>query len=253
MRRLLIAFALLTTSQGALAATAADLFREGKFAEAATAGRLEATPASLVTAGRATLIIASFEATNRARAKEQVEIADRDFDTALAKAPNNIEAQLQKATALGYRAKLSKSPGLAKETRERMEAVRSRDPNYGLAWASIGGWHAGAVAELGKFIAGTVLGADTKTAIADFETALVKDPRNPVHPAFYALTLLDLGTGNAPRATEMLRQCAKLPARDAYERLLKQSTARVMPLLAAGDVKGAQRLARELLPFGKVA
>lgn len=253
MKRLFIALAMLLTGQGALAASAAELFREGRFAEAATAGRLEATPASLVTAGRATLILASFEATDKARAKEQVEIANRDFDTALAKAPNNIEAQLQKATALGYRAKLSKSPGLAKETRQLMEAVRDRNPNYGLAWASIGGWHAGAVAELGKFIAGTVLGANAKTAITDFETALVKDPRNPVHPAFYALTLLDLGRENAPRASEMLRLCAKLPARDAYEGKLKSATARVAPLLAAGDIKGAQALARELLPFGKVA
>lgn len=134
-----------------------------------------------------------------------------------------------------------------------MEAVVARDPTYGLGWASLGGWHAGAIVSLGKFIAATVLGANIKTAFADFDKAIALDPRNPVHPAFYGLTLLDLGTDNAPRATEMLKRVAQLPARDAYEAQLKRTTAQVLPLLAAGDVKGAQALARKLLPFGKLA
>ncbi|MBC7497468.1 MAG: hypothetical protein H7243_09940, partial [Sphingomonadaceae bacterium] len=45
----------------------------------------------------------------------------------------------------------------------------------------------------------------------------------------------------------------RLPARDAYENLLKRATAQVLPLLTSGDVKGAQTLARRLLPFGKLA
>lgn len=253
MNRLIAVLLMLFGAQAAAAATTADLFQTGKFVEAAAAGRAEGTAAALVLAGRATLIVASFDTTDKTRAKAMIDAADRDFDLALAKAPNSIEAQLQKATALGYRAKLSKSPGLAKETRARMEAVVARDPNYGLGWASLGGWHAGAVATLGRFIAGTVLGANPKTAIADFDLAMAKDPRNPVHPAFYGLTLLDLDTANAPRATELLKRVGQMPARDAYEALLKRSTAQVLPLLAAGDVKGAQSMARKLLPFGKLA
>jgi tetratricopeptide (TPR) repeat protein len=247
----LIALLLLLTGAPAFA-SAASLFHDGRFAEAAVAGRAENTAPSLVLAGRATLIVASFQATDRDVAKAQVALAEHDFDAALALAPNNIEAQLQKATAIGYHGKLSKSPGLAKETRTRMEAVVARDPSYGLAWASLGGWHAGAVSTLGKFLAGTLLGANTKAAIADFETAVARDPKNPVHPAFYGLTLLDLGTDNAPRAMQMLQTVARIPARDAYESLLKKATAQVLPLLAAGDVKGAQALARQLLPFGKL-
>lgn len=253
MTRLIAALFLLFGAHAAVAATAAELFQTGRFAEAAAAGRAEGTAASLVTAGRATLIVASFDTTDRARAKAMIDTANHDFDLALAKAPNSIEAQLQKATAIGYRAKLSKSPGLARETKERMEAVVARDPNYGLGWASLGGWHAGAVSTLGRFIAGTVLGANAKTAIADFEQALAKDPRNPVHPAFYGLTLLDLDTANAQRATELLKRVSQMPTHDAYEALLKRATAQVLPLLAAGDVKGAQAMARRLLPFGKLA
>ena len=234
-------------------ASATTLFHDGHFAEAATAGRAENTAASLILAGRATLIEASFDTTDRARAKALVDAADHDFDSALAKDPASIEAALMKAQAVGYRAKLSKSPGLAKETRTRFEAVLARDPNDGLAWSSLAGWHAAGVATLGRFIAGTMLGATTKVAIADFETALAKDPRNPVEYAFYALTLLDLGTDNASRARQLLETVARLPARDAYESLLKRETARVLPLLASGDVKDAQTLARQILPFGKLA
>ncbi len=234
-------------------ASAASLFHDGRFTEAATAGRAENTAASLILAGRATLIVASFETIDRDQAKAQVDAADHDFDAALALAPTSEEAALMKATAVGYRGKLSKSPGLAKETRARMEAVLAKDPNYGLAWSSLAGWHAGAVVALGKFLAGTVLGASSKVALADFETGLAKDPRNPVQYAFYGLTLLDLGTDNGARATQLLRTLATLPARDAYEGLLKRETAQVVPLLTAGDVKGAQTMARRLLPFGKLA
>lgn len=251
MIRNLVALLCLAAATPAFA-SAASLFHDGKFAEAATAGRAENTAASLLTAGRAELIIASFDTVERDRAKALVDAAEHDFDAGLVREPSNIELQLQKATAVGYRGKLSKSPGLAKETKTRMEAVLARDPNYGLAWASLGGWHAGAISAVGKFLAGTVLGANSKTAIADFETALAKDPHNPVHPAFYGLTLLDLGTDNA-RAMQLLQAVSRMPARDAYEALLKRETGQVLPLLAAGNTKGAQELARRLLPFGKLA
>lgn len=252
MIKSLIALLLLLGGQPALA-SAATLFHDGHFAEAAIAGRTEATAASLVLAGRATLITASFDTTSRDRARALVDMAEHDFDAALLLAPNDIDAQLQKATAVGYRGKLAKSPALAKETRSRMEAVLARDPANGLAWASLGGWNAGAVSTIGKFLAGTLLGANAHVAMTDFETALAKDPRNPVHPAFYGLTLLDLGTENTPRALQVLQMAARDPARDAYEALLKKAVTQVIPLIVSGDVRGAQALARKLLPFGKLA
>lgn len=250
IKTLIVVLALLAANPAF--ASAATLFHDGRFAETETAGRAENTVASLILAGRATLIVASFDTTDRTRARDLVDLADHDFDAALAKDPGSIEAQLMKAQAVGYRGKLAKSPGLAKETKARIEAVLAKDPNNGLAWASLAGWHAGAIATLGKFLAATVLGASQQVAIADFETALAKDPKNPVHPAFYGLTLLDLSTDNAARANQLLQTVARLPARDGYEALLKRETAQVLPLLASGDVKGAQALARRLLPFGKL-
>jgi hypothetical protein len=251
MMRTIATIMALLAAQPAFAG-AASLFHDGKFIEAAVAGRAENTPASLIVAGRATMIVASFDTTDRDRAKALIDIADHDFDAALTLAPSSEDAALFKAQSIGYRGKLSKSPGLAKDTRARIEAVLKADPNNALAWASLAGWHAGAVTTLGKFLASTVLGASTKVAIADFETAIAKDPKSPVHPVFYGLTLLDLSTDNGARATQMLQSVQRLPARDAYEALLKRATAQVLPLLTSGDVKGAQTLARRLLPFGKL-
>lgn len=251
---LILACAALLASAGQAAAAAAiDQFRSGHFAEAATLGRTEATPASLILAGRSELTMACFETSDASHALSLVDAADHDFDAALAKAPGNNEALLQKATAIGYRAKLTKSGGQAKEARRRFEAAVAREPNNALAWASIAGWHAASVATLGRFIAGTVLGAKLDIAMKDFDTALAKDPRNPLNRVFFAFTLLDLDTVNAPRAAALLREADRLPPRDAIEALTKRGVTEVLPLLDRGDAKGAREVARRLLPFGKLA
>lgn len=252
MKTVCVALLLLSIA-GSAAAASADQFRAGHFAEAASQGRAESTAASLILAGRSTLTIACFETPDSARALQLVDVAERDFDAALAKAPGNNEALLQKATAIGYRAKLTKSGGQAKEARRLFEAAVAREPNNALAWASIAGWHAASVATLGKFIAGTVLGAKLDTALKDFDISLVKDPRNPLNRVFYAFTLLDLGTENASRAATLLREASGMTPRDGIEALTKRGVAEVLPLLDHGDVKAAREKARRLLPFGTFA
>ncbi len=252
MKRVCVALMVLSTA-GIVSAASIDQFRVGHFAEAASQGRAEATAASLILSGRSSLALACFETTNPSRALQLVDAAEHDFDAALAKAPGNNEALLQKATAIGYRAKLTKSGGQAKEARRLFEAAVAREPNNALAWASIAGWHAASVATLGKFIASTVLGAKLDTAMKDFDIALAKDPRNPLNRVFYAFTLLDLDTGNAPRAAALLREADRLPPRDGIEALTKRGVAEVLPLLDHGDVKGARATARRLLPFGTFA
>lgn len=252
MKNFCVALLLLATA-GTVSAASIDQFRSGHFAEAASQGHAEATPASLILAGRSELTVACFETTDATRALSLVDAAEHDFDAALAKAPGNNEALLQKATAIGYRAKLTKSGAQAKEARRRFEAAVAREPNNALAWASIAGWHAASVATLGKFIAGTVLGAKLDIAMKDFDTALAKDPHNPLNRVFYAFTLLDLDSDNAPRAAALLREADRMPPRDAIEALTKRGVTEVLPLLDRGDAKGARAMARRLLPFGTLA
>lgn len=249
--KILLATLLLATAQPVLA-TAADAFHDGKWASAIAQGHAEATPAALVLAGRAQLAIACYETRDKARALDLLALAERDFDLALARAPASVEAQIQKAIAIGYRAKLTKSPGLARDARKRFEAVRAAHPNFATGWAAVAGWHGGSIATLGSFLAGTVLGAKSGEVDKGFAQAIRLEPNNPVHRLFYAHTLLDLDAGNAAKAAGVLQGLDRLPAEDGFAALLRAQGVALAAAIRAGDAKAAQALARRQAPFGTI-
>lgn len=234
-------------------ATALDAFHDGKWAAAATQGRAEGSADSLVIAGKATLAVACYETRDKARALDLLSVAERDFDAALAKAPADVQARLQKAIAMGYRAKLTKSPGLARDTRKAFEAIRAANPNLATAQAAIGGWHGGSIATLGGFMAGAVLGAKSAAVDPAFQAAMKLEPMSPVHRVFYAHVLLDLDAKNAGKAATLLAGIERLPTRDGFEALLKGQGVALAAALKAGDAKAAQALARRQQPFGTLA
>ncbi len=234
-------------------ADANTAFQAGKWPAAIAQGRAEATPASLIMAGRAQLAVAAYETRDKAQALAQVQRAEADFDAALAKAPGNVDAQMQKAVAIGYRAKLTKAPGLAKDARARFEAVRAAHPDNALAWSAIGGWHGGAIATLGNFMASTLLGAKSSEMDRSFAQALKLDPANPSLRTIYAMTLLDLDRNNGARAAAALNGVGAMPARDGFETLLRAQGVQLAAAIKAGDARAAQALARRLQAFGGVA
>lgn len=233
-------------------ADAATSFHDGKWAIAAKEGRAEATAASLVLAGRAALIPAAYGTRDKAQALAMVEAAERDFDAALAKAPNLVDAQFQKAVAMGYRAKLTKSPGLGKDALKRFTALRTAHPQSPLGWAAVAGWNAGAISTLGSFMAGAVLGAKSAEVEPGFARAIKLDPTSPVHRTIYALTMMDLDKRNAAKAAAALQGIGGLPAPDGYEALLRAQGVQLAAALKAGDAKAAQGLARKLMAFGSL-
>ena len=246
---LLSGLAALAIATPALADAAAS-FQGGKWPAAIAQGRSEATPASLTLAGRAQLAVAAYETRDKAAALALVERAEKDFDAALARNPGDVAAQTQKAVAIGYRAKLTKAPGLAKDARARFEAVRTAHPDNGLAWSAVGGWHGGAIATLGHFMAGAVLGAKSDEVDRNFGQALKLEPANPAFRTIYAMTLLDIDRKNAARAAALLSGVAAMPTRDGFDALLRAQGAQLATALKAGDTKAAQALARRLQAFG---
>jgi hypothetical protein len=249
MRAILLVLSLLAASP-ALASAAEDAFREGRWSAATREGRAEASVQSLIYAGRAQLWIAGYETREKARALALVEAAEKDFDAALAKAPNDPEAQLQKGVAIGYRAKLKNSAGLAKDSRDWFLAVRDKHPDNALAWSAVAGWHGGAVASLGGFMAGTVLGAKAAEFESGYQKVFQLEPKNPAYRTLYAITLLDQGPKNAEKAAAALKGIETLPAADAFERNLRAQGVQLAAALAKGDPKAAQTLARRLSAFG---
>lgn len=251
MRHALLALALVAGSPAHAAAE--DAFRAGRWAEAVREGRTEATAQSLIYAGRANLWLAGYETRDKVRAEALIAAAEKDFDAALAKTPNDPEAQLQKAVAIGYRAKLAQSPGLAKDCRDRFVAVRDAHPDNALAWSALAGWHGASIASLGGFMAGVVLGAKASAFEEGYQKVFALEPRNPAYRTLYALTLLDLTPKNADKAAAALKNIESLPAADAFERALRKQGAELARSLARGDAKAAQALARRLSAFGTLA
>lgn len=251
MRNLILAAVIVATPVAA-SADAASSFAAGKWQQAITEGRAENTPASLVLAGRATLAIAGYQARDKDAAKAAIDAAEKDFDRAIAKAPNSLDARTNKAIATGYRAKIDKSPGEGKDARNQMQAVLAKDPYFALANAALGAWHGGAVATIGSFLASTLLGANRKDMDRFLTLAMTREPREIVHPVTYAFTLLDIGEDSLPKATALLRTAVALPVQDAYDGQNHKAAVQVLALLEAKDVKGARALVKKLEPFNNV-
>ncbi|GGE18394.1 hypothetical protein GCM10011529_26040 [Polymorphobacter glacialis] len=247
--RVLMAALLLGGASPAFADAAAS-FNAGKWAQATKEGRAEATPDSLVLAGRAVLTQAGYGTSDKRQALAMVVEAEGDFDAALVKAPADPGALFQKAVAIGYRAKLTKSPGLGKDCRVRFEAWRAAHPQMAEGWAAVAGWNAGAISTLGSFMAKAVLGAKPAEVEPGFAKARALAPTNPVHRTVYALAMMDLDKGNAAKAAAVLQGVGQLPARDGYEALMRAQGVQLAAALKAGDAKAAQVLARRLQAFG---
>ncbi|WP_164156257.1 hypothetical protein [Sandarakinorhabdus rubra] len=245
--------ALLVALAAPAQAAAVDDFRAGNWAAAARSGRTENDVAGLILAGRARLAIAGYQTAEKAQALALVAEAEADFDAALARAPGNVEAQLQKAVAIGYRAQLTRGIGLAKETRRRFEAVRAAHPDNSLAWAALGGWHGGSIATVGSFLAGTALGAKKSEMERCYAQALKLAPGLPSTRTFFAIALLDLDADNAARAAAVLKGIETLPAGDGFEALQKRFGIELAAALAKGDARAAQATARKLKAFSRIA
>ncbi|MEI6484780.1 MAG: hypothetical protein WCO11_00780 [Sphingomonadales bacterium] len=247
----LLAAALLAATPAAAASV--EAFRSGDWATAMRDGRAENTVDSLIIAGRAQLAVAGYQANDKTRALALIAAAERDFDAVLARDPRNSDAELQKAVAIAYRAQLTRGISLAKDVRRRFEALRAAHPENPLVWSALGGWHGGAIAAVGSFVAGSVLGAKRAEMERCYAQALKLAPNLPSTRVFYAITLMDLDAENAPRAAALLKGMDALPAHDGLELLLKRAGLELAAALAKGDADAAQATARKLKAFAKVS
>ena len=250
MTKTLAALMMLLASPASAAAV--DEFRAGNWAAAVRDGRAENSLESLVLAGRAQLSIAGYQTDSKDRALALVAAAEKDFDTALARAPGSVDAQLQKAIAIAYRAQLTRGIALAKETRRRFETIRTAHPGNSLVWGALGGWHGGAVATVGSFLAGTALGAKKTEMERCYAQALKLAPGLPSTRVFFAITLLDLDASNANRAAGLLKGLDNLPAQDGFEAMVKRQGLELAAVLIKGDAAAAQATARKLKAFSRI-
>jgi predicted Zn-dependent protease len=251
VRALVAALAIAASAIGgpARAETAASLFERGQFAAAADAGRSRGTADSLVVAAQASLALAGYEIGDEDKALMLLGEARADAERALALAPNDVGALLQKAIAMGYAAKLKRSRSGAKAARKLMLEATERAPGSALAWAALGGWHCGAVADLGKLLAGAILGAKMSKCIEGNERAVALEPQSPVYRTFYAIALVDVGRVDRAKLRQLLTPAANGRGGDGFDMLLRARARALLTALDGGNEDALEQAAEKAKPF----
>lgn len=152
---------------------------------------------------------------------------------------------------LGYRAKLTHGRGDALAARKLFEAAVAADPRDAEAAAAVGTWHLDSVIELGAFVAGAAIGAKKKTGLDMMDRAVALGGGRAVYAGLAALLRLALDPGDR-RARALAEAASVAQAPQPIDRILQRSAILILASLKAGDSKATQKLAKQLLPFGRL-
>jgi tetratricopeptide (TPR) repeat protein len=231
-------------------ADAEKAYIQGDYALAVQLGQALETADGYALAARANLVIAAYLEDDRDKALITLRKAVGDADQAIALNPQHIEGRLQKAIALGYQARITRSTSLARETRLLIDDVLTQDPQNDYALATLGGWHGESIATAGGFFARLATGARKSEFQDAFEAALKADPHNPATRSYYARLLLDIGGSKfKDRAVEVLEEAISIPPRNAFEVMMQTQAITLNEALKTGDKKALKELVKDFTPF----
>lgn len=194
---------------------------------------------------------ASFAEANKDAALARIAEAQAAAGAALRRAPADPEALLMRATALGYRAKLTGSRGDAIDARKQFEVLVARDPRNADAQLALGAWHIGVVNRLGGFVGGTVLGAHKKVGLDALDRSVALGGGHAVYPGLAALLRLEIDPAD-PRGRALAEEASRAPASTALDRVMQRAAAAVLVPLHGGRADTVKTLASRLLPFGRL-
>ncbi len=133
------------------------------------------------------LTSAAFATKDKAAALAKVEAALREANAALKRNPDDHEALLQQAIAIGYRGKLKRDRADAKTARRAFDKLAAANPRDAEAQLAIGGWHLAAIVEIGPVLARTVLGARKAAGLQGVDRAVALGGGRALFPAYASL------------------------------------------------------------------
>lgn len=219
--------------------------------KAAIALTLLLAPAVLSATSRDMLTQAVFTARDKASALTQIAGAEANANATLARAPDDIDALLTRAMAIGYRAKLSRNRRDALESRAQLEALVAKNPRSAEAQAALGGWHIDAVAALGGLTARAALGARKAAGYAATDRAVALGGDRALFAGLAALLRLSLDPQDA-RGASLAAAAARGATPTTLDRLMQRRAAELVNALKGGDRRTVQALAKRLLPLGQI-
>lgn len=199
---------------------------------------------------RDTLTQTAFAARDKSAALRQVEAAAAAAAATLVKAPGDAEAQLTRAMATSYRAKLTQSRSEALSAKAQFEALAKRRPQDPEAQAALGAWHLNAVEALGGMMARAALGARKATGIEATDRAVALGGDRALFPGIAALLRLAIDPRDA-RGAALAETAAKGSTPTTLDRFIQRRAVQMVATLKGGDAKRTQALAKRLLPLGQ--
>ena len=194
---------------------------------------------------------ASFHDRDKAAALRRVGAAYNAATQVLRQRPDDREAALMQATALGYRAKLTGSRSDAIAARKVMEGLVARQPQDAERHLVLGAWHMGAVYRLGRIVSRAALGASKSSGLASLDRAVALGGGRAMVPGIAALLRIEMDPAD-PRGRALAEAAARAAVPTALDRHIQRAAQAVLTPLRAGDHDGARRLAARLLPFGYI-
>lgn len=201
---------------------------------------------------RQILAEAAFQTRDKATALRQIDDAERMAAQALARDPRDRDAAFARAMAIGYRAKLARHRGEALEARRLFEGLAAADPRDPEAAAAVGTWHLDSVIDLGGMMAAVAIGARKATGFAMTDRAVALGGNRAMYPGLAALLRLAVDAAD-PRGRALAEKAAAAAVPEPVDRVFQRGAAAILASLRAGDDRATERLARQLLPFGRLA
>jgi hypothetical protein len=201
---------------------------------------------------REMLTKAAFGSPSKEMALSRIAAALKEAEAALRRNPGDEEAALQRAVAISYRGKLTRSRADLIAARRAFESIVAADPRNAEAQLALGGWHLGAVAELGPLVARTALGARANAGVAALDRAMSLSGGRALFPAFASLTYIRLNPKDLAKPRQLAQAAVDAKTPEPMDRLMQRQAAALLNVLRAGNGKAAAEAADRLLPFGRL-
>lgn len=199
-----------------------------------------AAPASAQSA-RDHLVKAAFDARDKPGALASVVAALSLADATLARDPGNREAQLQRALAIGYRGRLNRNRSDVQAARRQFEALVAANPRDAEAQMAIGGWHLGAIIDLGAMVARTGLGARKDRGLQALSASVTSGGGRAIFPAYAALTRIMYDPSDIAGARALAETAVRGRVARPEDRIMQRHAASLLPHLRPATARRPPR------------
>lgn len=208
-------------------------------------GAVVAAPVAAQSAPRDVLTQVSFSDRNTADALRRVQavLAATENDT-------SFDSRVVRATAIGYRAKLTGSRtdlGVARRLWDALVLVNPRDADGQLG---LGAWHLATLDKTGGLL-GRVLGANRTTGNVALDRAVALGGNRAFYAGLAALFRLKADPEDA-RGRQLIEQAAKAPVPTQLDRIVQRAAQAMLAPLRAGNTAQVKATAKRLLPLGLI-